>query len=32
MIKNKLSQKKKLFSPKYFLTHQSCCGTICFWK
>jgi len=32
MIKNKLTQKKKLFGPKCFLTPQSCPSTIWFWK
>jgi len=32
MIKNELTQKKKLFSSKYFLTPQFCSCAICFWK
>jgi len=27
-----LLKRKKLFSPKCFLTPQSCLATICFWK
>jgi len=30
--KNELTQKKKLFGPKYSLTSQVCCSAIWFWK